>query len=159
MEHSRAGHLEETPIPVRIKLAALWASAMSCYIYGDYFGLYHPGKLQSMLAGTIAPLGPVTQATLLGVTISMAIPGAMIFLSLALKPALNQWVNIVLGALYTVFVLATMRGAWAFYIFLGAVDMMLTAAIVWHAWTWPTLTNELSPADSALPARLPSPNG
>jgi len=132
-------HLEETPIPVRIKLAALWASLMSCYIYGDYFWLYKPGKLQSMLAGTIVPFGSVTQTNLLGTTISMAIPSTMIFLSLALRPALNRWMNIVLGALYTVFVLVTMRGAWAFYIFLGAVDMMLTAAIVWHAWTWPTL--------------------
>ena len=130
-------HLEDTPIPVRIKLAALWASAMSCYIYGDYFGLYHPGKLQSMLAGTINPLGPVTQANLLAVTVSMAIPSTMIFLSLALRPAVNRSVNIVLGTLYTVFVLLTMRGAWAFYLFLGTVDMMLTAAIVWHAWTWP----------------------
>jgi hypothetical protein len=135
-------HLEDTPIPVRIKLAALWASAMSCYIYGDYFWLYQPGKLQSMLAGRIVPLGPVTQANLLGATISMAIPSAMIFLSLALRPAVNRWVNIVLGALYTMFVLVTMRRAWAFYIFLGAVDMMLTAAIVWHAWTWPRLTTD-----------------
>ena len=25
---------------------------MFCYIYGDYFGLYPPGKLQGMLDGT-----------------------------------------------------------------------------------------------------------
>jgi hypothetical protein len=68
-----------------------------------------------MLAGTIVPFGAVTQTNLLlGTTISMAIPSTMIFLSLALRPALNRWVNIVLGALYTVFVLVTMRGAWAF---------------------------------------------
>jgi hypothetical protein len=134
--------LEDTPIPVRIKLAALWASAMSCYIYGDYFWLYQPGKLQSMLAGTIVPFGAVTQTNLLGATISMAIPSTMIFLSLALRPGLNRWVNIVLGALYTVFVLMTMRHVWAFYVFLGAVDMLLTAAIVWHAWTWPRLADD-----------------
>ncbi len=138
--------LEETPIPVRIKLAALWASVMFCYIYGDYFWLYHPGKLQSMLAGRIIPFGAVTQANLLGTTISMAIPSTMIFFSLVLRPALNRWVNIVLGVLYTVFVLVTMRGAWAFYLFLGAVDMLLTVAIVWYAWTWPRLTERSAPA-------------
>ena len=135
-------HFEETPIPVRIKLAALWASTMFCYIYGDYFWLYQPGKLQSMLAGRIVPLGPVTQTNLLGATISMAVPSAMIFLSLVLRPALNRRVNIVLGILYTVFVLVTMRRAWAFYIFLGVVDMLLTAAIVWYAWTWPRLASD-----------------
>jgi hypothetical protein len=139
---SRTQHLEDTRIPVRIKLAALWASAMSCYIYGDYFWLYQPGKLQSMLAGRIVPLGAVTQAKLLATTVSMAIPSSMIFLSLVLPPALNRRANIVLGALYTVFVLVTMRGAWVFYLFLGAMDMMLTAAIVWHAWTWPRTTRE-----------------
>ncbi len=41
------------------------------------------------------------------------------------------------GVLYTLFVLATMPGAWAFYLFLGTLDMALTALIVWFAWTWP----------------------
>ena len=41
--------LEDARIPVRIKLAALWTSAMSCYIYGDYFWLYQPGKLPASL--------------------------------------------------------------------------------------------------------------
>ena len=139
-------HLEDTPVPVRIKLAALWASAMFCYIYGDYFWLYRPGKLQGMLAGIIVPFGVVTQANLLGATISMAIPSTMIFLSLVLRPSLNRWVNIVLGALYTVFVLLTMRHAWAFYLFLGAVDMLLASAIVWYAWTWPRVTAQRQPS-------------
>ncbi len=38
--------LEDLKINVKIKLAALWASVMFCYIYADYFGLYEPGKLQ-----------------------------------------------------------------------------------------------------------------
>jgi hypothetical protein len=29
----------------------------------------------------------------------------------------------------------TMPGAWVFYIFLGSVDVVLTALIVWYAWT------------------------
>ena len=61
----------------------------------------------------------------------------MVFLSLALKPNVNSWVNIILGVIYTLIMLITMPGAWAFYIFLGVVEVVLTALIVWYAWHWP----------------------
>jgi Family of unknown function (DUF6326) len=129
--------LDDVKIHVKMKLSALWASVMFCYIYGDYFWLYAPGKLQGMLEGKMVPLGQTTQGVLLFTSIMMAIPSTMIFLSLALKPNLNRWMNIILGLIYTVFVLITMPGAWTFYIFLGSVDVVLTASIVWYAWNWP----------------------
>lgn len=129
--------LDDIKVHVKMKISALWVSVMFCYIYGDYFWLYAPGKLQDMMKGNMAPLGPTTQGVLLFTSVVMAIPGVMVFLSLALKPNLNRWVNIILGVIYTVFVLITMPGAWAFYIFLGSVDVVLTALIVWYAWTWP----------------------
>jgi Family of unknown function (DUF6326) len=128
---------DDIKIHVKIKLSALWASVMFCYLYGDYFGLYQPGKLQGMLEGKMAPLGPTTQGVLLFTSVSMAIPAVMVFLSLALKANLSRWANIILGVVYTVFVLITMPGAWAFYLFLGSVDVVLTALIVWYAWNWP----------------------
>jgi hypothetical protein len=67
----------------------------------------------------------------------MAIPGVMVFLSLVLKPNLYRWVNIILGVTYTAIMLITMPGAWAFYIFLGIVEVALTLLIVWYAWSWP----------------------
>lgn len=129
--------LHDTKIDVKMKLSALWASVMFCYVYGDYFWLYAPGKLQDMLKGNMAPLGPATEGVLLGTSISMAIPAVMIFLSLALKAGVNRGVNIALGVIYTAFVLITLPGALAFYLFLGGVDVLLTALIVWHAWNWP----------------------
>lgn len=129
--------LDDIRIHVKFKLSALWASVMFCYIYGDYFLLYQPGKLQDMLAGRMAPFGPVTQGVLLGTTAAMTIPALMIFLSLALKAGLNRWTNIITGVLYSLFVLVTIPGAWAFYLFLGSVDIVLTMLIVWHAWNWP----------------------
>jgi hypothetical protein len=39
--------LQDTRVPLRIRLAGLWTSLMSCYIYGDYFGLYAPGARPS----------------------------------------------------------------------------------------------------------------
>ena len=129
--------LENIRIHVKVKISALWVSVMLCYIYGDYFGLYQSGKLQGMLEGKMVPLGPATQGVLLGTSVMMAIPAVMVFLSLVLKPELNRWLNIILGATYTVIILITMPGAWVFYMFLGFVEAVLTALIVWYAWNWP----------------------
>jgi len=128
--------LDDIKIHVRLKMSALWSSVMFCYIYADYFGLYVPGSLQRMLAGKMGPLGPVTQLVLLGTSVTLAIPSLMIFLSLVLKPNLNRWLNIILGALYTAIILITMW-RWAFYIFYGVIEIALTGLVVWYAWNWP----------------------
>lgn len=130
------GALEDVRIDVKLKLAALWTSVMFCYIYADYFGLYIPGRLQRMLDGKMGPLGPTTQGVLLGTSIVMAIPSVMIFLSLALRPGPNRVLNIIVGALFTAIIMVTMWD-WAFYIFFGVVEILLTGSVVWHAWTWP----------------------
>jgi hypothetical protein len=129
--------LDDPKVNVKILISALWASVMFCYVYGDYFGLYAPGKIGEMSAGKIGPLGPATQGVLVGVAAMMAMPAVMVFLSLVLKPIVNRGLNIVLGAAYTAIMLMTMRGAWTFYVFLGVIEVVLTALIVWHAWKWP----------------------
>jgi hypothetical protein len=110
---------------------------MFCYLYGDYFGLYQPAQLKDMLAGNMGPLGPASQGVLLGVSAMMAVPSVMVFLSLALPAPAARWANIVLGLIYTFIVLATMPGSWAFYLFLSAVEVVLTLSIAWQAWRWP----------------------
>jgi hypothetical protein len=89
-----------------------------------------------MMAGR-TPVGPTTQAKLLAFSLMMAIPSAMVFLSLVFRPSLSRWANIILGLLYSVIIVITMLGAWGFYIFLGCVEVVLTIAIAWYAWTWP----------------------
>ena len=127
---------DDIKIHVRFKLFALWCSVMFCYIYGDYFELYQPGKLKSMIAAGMA-LGGVTQGVLLGMAAVMAVPSLMVFLSLVLPPRVDRWANIVVGTLYTAIMIAAMKGGWRFYIFLGLIEITLTALIVWYAWTWP----------------------
>ena len=61
----------------------------------------------------------------------------MVILSLSLRPTVNRRLNIVLGIVYTIIMIATMRGAWLYYIFLGVVECILTLLIVWCAWRWP----------------------
>jgi uncharacterized membrane protein HdeD (DUF308 family) len=90
-----------------------------------------------MLQGRMGPLGPATQGVLLAVAAVLAIPAVMIFLSLALKPNPNRWLNAILGILYTLINLTNFLSAWAFYIFFGIIEIMLTSLIVWYACRWP----------------------
>jgi len=139
MNASKVGKtvLEDQKVNVKTKLSALWALVMFCYVYGDYFGLYGNGKLAEMMEGKIGPLGEATQGVLVGVSAMMAVPSVMVFLSLAMPPVLNRWLNLLLGLAYTAIMLMTMRGAPTFYIFMGVIEVLLTLLIVWHAWTWP----------------------
>jgi Family of unknown function (DUF6326) len=131
-----ASTLEDIKVHVKFKLFALWSSVIFFYIYGDYFELYQPGKLQGMIAGKMA-LGPVSQGALLDMAAIMVIPCLMPFLSLALPAGINRWANIVSGALYTAVMILAIIGSWHFYIAYGLIEITLTVLIIWYAWTWP----------------------
>ena len=128
--------LDDIKVHVRLKLSALWAAIMFCYIYGDFWSLYTPGTIKDILNG-IGPLGPTSQRTLLAVSVLVAVPAVMIFLSLALSPRPTRWLNVIIGVVLTVIVIITMPGAWAFYIFMSSVEIVLQILIVWYAWSWP----------------------
>lgn len=133
--------LEDVKVPVRYQLSAMWASVMFCYIYVDYFELYVPGKLQGMLEGKMAPLGPVTQTILLGTAIMMTLPSLMIFLSVVLGATLSRWLNIILGIAFTIIELIVISGSdWLFYTIVGILEAALTACIAWTAFRWPRQT-------------------
>jgi hypothetical protein len=128
--------LHDITVHVRFKLAAIWASVMSCYIYGDFIGLFRPGVVKGVLGGD-GLIGPASQGSLLGVAILISVPAVLIFLSLALPPKLTRWINIVVGTLLTAIVLITIPGSWAYYIFLSIIEVVLQVVAVWYAWHWP----------------------
>jgi len=131
--------LEDTQVPVRYKLAALWTSVMFCYVYGDYFELYVPGKLQQMLNGEMA-LGAVTQGLLVGTAILMAVPSLMVVFSLILPAALSRWLNMAAGLFYAaIMLLILFNGAWAFYMLFAVLEVILTLLVLGFAWRWPRL--------------------
>lgn len=132
-----AGRLDDFRAPAKLKLSALWAATMFCYVYGDFFGLFRPGKLMAMNAGKIGPLGDATPGMLVGVSILMAIPALMVALSLLLPPFFARWLNILLGLAYTGIMLLTMQGAQPYYVTLGVIEVALTLGVVWVAATWP----------------------
>ena len=45
-------NLEDFKINIRIKLSALWGSVMFCYVYGDFFTLFVPGRIKGLADGT-----------------------------------------------------------------------------------------------------------
>jgi hypothetical protein len=134
--HDRS--LENTKVDVKVKLAALWIATMFCYIYGDYFELYVPGKLSSMIDGKMLPLGSVTQGMLVGTSTMMATQAIMVFFSLVAPPHLNRWLNVVFGFLFSFIVtMVITQGGWVFYKLLGVVEIALLLILVWQAWKWP----------------------
>lgn len=132
-----ASHLRSFRAPTQLKLSALWASLMFCYVYGDYFGLYVPGKLADVAAGRMG-FGEVSPTALVLVAVMMAIPAVMVALSLLLPAVPARASNIILGVAYAAIMLLTMSGgAPPFYLVLGVIEVMLSAAIVFYAWSWP----------------------
>jgi hypothetical protein len=128
--------LDDYKVHTRIKLAALWASVMFCYIYADYFGLFSPGQLASMNKGVIPPLGRSTDGVMIFVSTMMVIPSLMIFLSTVLPPWPNRLLNILFGVVYTGIISLTMWSG-AHFIFYGVIEIALTLLVVFYAWTWP----------------------
>ncbi len=128
--------MENVKINVKIKLSALWVVMMLLYIYADILRLFMPGQVEEMIAGKMGPF-PVTQSSLLAASTLMIIPAVMVFLSLTLKSKVNRWANIIFGVLYTFVNISNLIGeTWAYYIFFGIVEIVLTVLIVRYAWKW-----------------------
>lgn len=130
--------LKDATIDIKIKLAALWTSVTLCYLYGDYFELYVPQKVQGLISGDNMLDSPMK---LLLAAVLLAIPAAMVFLSVLLKAGVSRWLNIVFGLFFTAIMLliaAVSLSPWkAFYVFLALVESIITIIIVWQAWHWP----------------------
>ena len=125
-------------INIKIKLAALWTATTLCYLYGDYFELYTPGKVESLRSGENSLNSPLT---LFIASLVLAIPPLMILMSLILKPNLNKILNMLFGSLFAVMMIFiavdSLRSWYAFYVFLAILEAMFTLIIVWKAFTWP----------------------
>ena len=129
--------LEEYRAPTKVKLAALWASTMFCYAYGDYFGLYVTGTLADMNRGIMGPLGQATSGVLIGLSLMMAVPSLMVALSLLLPAPMCRWASVTLGIAYTGIMALSLSGSEPFYKMLGMIEIALTLAISVIAFRWP----------------------
>ena len=134
---------EDFRVNVRIKLSALWTAVLFCYIYGDYFELYVPQKVDGLLNGQNMLDTPIK---LLIATFILTVPALMIFLSLMLSAKLTKWLNITIGIFFTIFTLLvgiSSISEWKmFYVFLSFLESIVTIIIIWQAWNWKRLKSE-----------------
>lgn len=123
----------------RFKIATLWASMMFVFAYVDLFSMYRADVRADIEAGTmfVFSIGP---GFLLGVTLYVALPSLMVFLSLVLPVRITRMANVVLGVSYGVTIVGSAIGEWSYYILGGAIEVALLAGIAYYAWTWPKTT-------------------
>lgn len=129
--------LQDFTVNVRLKLSALWTSVMFCYIYGDYFELYVPNKVEGLLNGNNLLNSPFN---LLLATVMLTIPAILISVSLMTKPSVCRILNIVFGVFFTLLMLLiaiTSITEWRmFYVFLALVESIITSIVIYQAWNW-----------------------
>lgn len=135
MEQSNYQDFEINP---KIKLAFFWTAVTLCYLYGDYFELYVPHKVEGLISGDNLLNHP---SKLLWAAVLLAVPALMVIVSISLKPTINRLLNIIFGLFYTAIMILvgiTSISSWmTFYVFLAAVESIITLLIVRHAWIWP----------------------
>lgn len=128
--------LEDMKVDVKLKIAALWTSFMFLYIYVDYFHLYMPGSLESILAGKVYVFD-ITYIFILVAMTFVIIPALMIFLSVALPAKANRWTNIVMAIVYIPYMLFNLAGeAWLHMYLAAAVEVALLCLVIYYAWKW-----------------------
>jgi Family of unknown function (DUF6326) len=128
--------LESCRVNVRIKISAAWTSVLFIFAYVDLFSLYRPDFRAGIEAGEVGGFA-VNQSFLFGTTAYVVIPSLMVLVTLILRPRVNRIVNIALAILYAVTIIAGAIGEWSYYIFGSGIEVVLLAAVVYYAWTWP----------------------
>lgn len=124
-----------SPIDVRIRMAALWATTMMIFAYVDLFSLFRPDFRAALDQGKVFVFD-VGQPFLLGATIYVIIPSLMIYLSLVMPRRLNRVVSISLAGIYAITILGGAIGEWNYYVLGSAVEFVLLALVIRHSWTW-----------------------
>lgn len=130
--------LDDPRLPVRAKLVAAWTSFMLLYAYVDIIGFFVPGKIEDILVGVVFEFD-ITQAWATTALALMSIPILMVVLSAMLPARGNRVTNLVVASVQVPFAMFNAVGeSWTYY-YWGAVvlEVILLAAILRLAWTWP----------------------
>ena len=109
-------------------LFTLWIFATLNYVYADVVTLFDK-SISTVLS----------QTALFGATVLVETAIAMGLLSRVLKYKANRWANIIVGAINTVAVLASLLVATPapYYAFFAIIEIATTLTIIWYAYTWP----------------------
>jgi hypothetical protein len=123
---------------MKTRLSTLWLFAILNYLYCDIVSLMDSGLLQQYLKGNVGGM-QINQGFLLGASILMEIPIAMVLLSRLLGHKANRPANIIAGSIMTIVQVLTLFVGTApanYYVFFSVIEIACTALIVWLAWKW-----------------------
>jgi hypothetical protein len=133
----RARLLEDTTVPVKLKLSASWAALMFLYAYGDIFAYFRSGFIDDVRRGEVFAFH-INQVFLLAISLYVAIPAVMVLLTLILNAGISRWVNVVLGLVYAATILLSTIGEdYVYYYVLSILEGAIAVLIVRYAWKWP----------------------
>lgn len=121
-------------------LSTLWVFATLNYLYCDVLALMDSSMLKQIIIGTVGGI-QMTQGFLLGASVLMEIPIAMILLSRILNHGVNRWANITAGSIMALVQFASLffgASPTKYYIFFSIIEIATTAFIVMLAWRWPS---------------------
>ncbi len=122
----------------KVILSTLWLFALLNYLYCDVVGLMDPKLLKQFMAGNAGGIA-ISEGFLLGASVLMEIPIAMILFSRILKYGANRWANVIAGTIMTVVQIASLSfgsSPTGYYVFFSIIEIASTAFIVWYAWRW-----------------------
>jgi hypothetical protein len=119
-------------------LSTVWLFVLLNFIYCDILGMHEAGYLKDILAGHAGGI-EFTPGFLLGASVLMEIPIAMVLLSRVLKYKVNRWANIAAGAVMAIVQISSLFLGTAptpSYIFFSVIEIAGLLFIVWSAWKW-----------------------
>jgi hypothetical protein len=123
---------------MRAKLSAAWIFVTINYLYCDVLALMDPKSLNQFISGNVGGI-IFTEKFLLGASILMEIPIAMILLSRLLKYEANRWTNIFAGIIMSAVQFASLFFGslpTMYYVFFSIIEITCTILIVVYAWKW-----------------------
>ena len=113
------------------------------FAYADILAMHDASYLKGVLAGSVDGIN-FTPEFLLGASVLMEVPIAMVLLSRILKFNANRWTNIIAGAFMALVQTTSLfvgSSPTPSYIFFSAIEITTLLYIVWAAWKWSELKN------------------
>lgn len=132
----RGTALEAARPAVRTTLAGLWTTVLFAFAYVDLFSFYRPDFRAEVERGEVAGF-TVDGFFLLWTTSYVLLAALLIAGSLLLPARVARLANLVLAPLYATSIGVAATGEMGYFVLGSMVEVLLLAAIVRVAWTWP----------------------
>lgn len=123
-------------IDTRLKISGLWIATLFIFAYVDLFSLFRPDVRADLEQGRVFAFD-VSQTFLFFTTLYIIVPSVMIYLTLVMPRRTNRIVNVVVATVYVLTIVGSAVGEWNYFVLGSAVEAILLAVVVYHAWTWP----------------------